>query len=159
MASSNSKELAIIELIKQGKTIRQIARSLNVSEKVIKFVIKNNNLTAKKEYSHGQADLLEQLAKLFPYLLVVPEHPISSGLRIDAYIPSLKLGFEYDGIQHTEFVQFFHGTQENFEKGKTLDKNKEYLCHRQGIKLVRISKSISDEELAKHVASAISENL
>lgn len=159
MAATNSKELAIIELVKQGKTIRQISRSLNVSEKVIKFVIKNNNLIAKKEYSHGQADLIEQLGRLFPYLLVLPEHNVSSGLRVDVYIPSLKLGFEYDGVQHKEFVKFFHGTQENFEKGKTLDKNKEYLCHRQGIKLIRVDKSVTDEQLVAYVAGAIPKDI
>lgn len=54
---------------------------------------------------------------------------------IDIYIPSLKLGIEYQGKQHYEAVEFFGG-KEGFEKNVKRDKKKAKKCKENNIKLI-----------------------
>ncbi|MCM3115705.1 hypothetical protein M3610_10435 [Neobacillus sp. MER 74] len=55
--------------------------------------------------------------------------------NLDIYVPSLKLGIEYQGIQHYEQVGFFGG-EEGLEKRKKLDEKKRHLCKMNGITLL-----------------------
>lgn len=65
------------------------------------------------------------------------------GLELDAYIPDKKLGFEYNGRQHYEAVDFFGG-EERLEIQKENDRKKLKLCKEHGVKLIIIK---YDEEL------------
>lgn len=59
-------------------------------------------------------------------------------LEIDVYLPKLKLGFEYQGKQHFEAIDFFGG-KESFEKQKQRDLEKEILCENNKVKLIKIN--------------------
>jgi len=65
--------------------------------------------------------------------------------RIDVGIPEMKLGFEYNGLQHYEPVEFFGG-EKAFRKQKLRDQKKKKLCVENGIKLIEIR---FDSELEK----------
>lgn len=54
---------------------------------------------------------------------------------IDIYIPSLKLGIEYQGLQHYQAVDFFGGI-EALLKSIERDERKRDLCKKNGIKLI-----------------------
>lgn len=54
---------------------------------------------------------------------------------IDVYIPSLKVGIEYQGKQHYEPIDFFGG-EEAFEKLKQRDAKKKALCESNGVTLI-----------------------
>ncbi len=73
---------------------------------------------------------------------------VLNGLEIDCYIPSLKLGFEYNGEQHYNHVKVFHKTKEDFESQKQRDIEKNKRAKEQGINLITIRyDEILSEEL------------
>lgn len=55
--------------------------------------------------------------------------------NLDIFVPSLKLGIEFQGIQHYEQVDFFGGS-ESLEKRKKLDEKKRNLCKINGVTLL-----------------------
>lgn len=65
---------------------------------------------------------------------------------LDIYIPSIKLGLEYQGVQHYESIDFFGG-DEGFEERKKLDSLKRKKCLENGILLVEwhYTKDITDD--------------
>jgi|GEM_PF-5311471 len=60
---------------------------------------------------------------------------------IDIYIPSIKAGFEYQGIQHYKAIPLFGG-EEGLEKRKKLDAYKRKKCESNGIKLIEWNYSL-----------------
>lgn len=90
-------------------------------------------------------DLIRQI---FPQHLVLSNtRGFLDGLEIDCYIPDLRLGFEYNGIQHYEFTEAFHDTEDSFREQQKRDMEKERLCKERGITLIKIR---YDEELSAH---------
>lgn len=67
------------------------------------------------------------------------------GLEIDIYIPELKLGFEYNGIQHYKPVDHWGG-EESLKKQQERDKRKQQLCNQNDVELIVIKYS---EQLSK----------
>lgn len=65
------------------------------------------------------------------------------GLELDGYNCNIKTAFEYNGIQHYEFVEFFHRSQEEFMRRKESDVYKQKLCNEKGIKLIIIPYTIT----------------
>lgn len=59
------------------------------------------------------------------------------GLEIDIFIPSLKLGFEYQGQQHFKNVQHWGG-ELGLEKRIENDKKKKYICNIIGYHLIEV---------------------
>ena len=54
---------------------------------------------------------------------------------LDIYIPSLKIGIEYQGQQHYENIGFFN-QKTTFEQRKMLDNRKKEICSKNGITLI-----------------------
>ena len=54
---------------------------------------------------------------------------------LDIYIPSLKIGIEYQGKQHYEPIDIFGG-EEHFNKQQKLDNKKRNLCINNSVKLI-----------------------
>jgi hypothetical protein len=59
-------------------------------------------------------------------------------MEIDMYNDELKLGIEYNGIQHYKFVPMFHKNIEDFNKRLSDDKLKIKLCQENNIKLISV---------------------
>lgn len=59
-------------------------------------------------------------------------------LELDFFIEELKIGFEIQGAQHYQYVPFFHGSYDNYEKRKQYDTEKKDLCYGQGVRLIEI---------------------
>ncbi|MDN5215503.1 hypothetical protein QQ020_25725 [Fulvivirgaceae bacterium BMA12] len=59
-------------------------------------------------------------------------------LELDGYSKSLNFAFEYNGIQHYEYVSYFHKNYENFKLLKEKDYLKQKTCGEKGIKLLVI---------------------
>jgi hypothetical protein len=80
--------------------------------------------------------LLEQFPKVRPKWL--------KGLELDGYCEKLNIGFEYNGILHYEYNEFFHrGDPANFEKQRQRDKKKYQLCKERGLHLITIPYTFS----------------
>ena len=71
---------------------------------------------------------------------------------LDIYIPSQRLAFEYQGLQHYEPIDF-QGGQEGFKRRQLLDEQKRKLCKENNVKLIEwrydepISKIMLDKKL------------
>lgn len=87
------------------------------------------------QISKQHYDIMREIHKVFPHYKIKPEYHLGQRLFLDIYIPSLSVGVEVNGIQHYEFVPFFHGTLSKFEEYKFLDKKKVLICIEQGIGL------------------------
>ena len=59
-------------------------------------------------------------------------------LELDGYNEGLKLAFEYNGIQHYKFTEYFHDTEEDFKIQREHDEFKYKKCLELGITLISI---------------------
>lgn len=91
--------------------------------------------------SKGALALLQIVQELYPHQRVELEHNVAErgALFLDIYLPRLKLAFEYDGIQHFEYSEHFHGSRENFLQARRRDNEKDGVCEAQGITLIRVA--------------------
>jgi len=58
-------------------------------------------------------------------------------MELDVYVPSIKLGFEYQGMQHFKPIEFFGGEETFIEQVKR-DKLKKELCEKHSVKLIEV---------------------
>lgn len=100
--------------------------------------------------------LYKMVQILFPSLEVVHHYRGKEleGLEIDIWIPSLKVGIEYQGIQHFEPVAHWGG-EDGLSKRKQNDKKKKELCKSLNYKLVefRYDESLTDKKLKNKLES------
>jgi len=81
---------------------------------------------------------------------------ILGGLELDIYIQELKVGIEYQGIQHTKPVKLWGG-ERGFEQRKENDIKKSVLCNENNIDLIYfwynedINKDLVYEKLGKYL--------
>ena len=80
-------------------------------------------------------------------------------LQLDGYNANLKIAFEFQGLQHSTKIPFFQMDDEALEKRQEVDKLKQQLCERAGVKLVTIDEfdnrnTLTTSELLAHVTSA-----
>ena len=73
---------------------------------------------------------------------------------LDIYIPSLRIGIEYQGIQHYEAVDYFGGDK-SLEEQKQRDNLKRTKCDQQGVRLIewRYDEPISKVKLKEKINS------
>jgi hypothetical protein len=86
-------------------------------------------------------DMIEKITNLeFPkcHPKFLKSEISKKGLELDCYNYNLKLAIEIDGIGHYKFNKFFHETEEKFEKQKERDLEKNNLCKKNNITLIRI---------------------
>lgn len=59
-------------------------------------------------------------------------------MEIDCFNEELKLGVEYNGQQHYNYIPYFHATKDAFYNQKYRDKLKKIYCMERGITLIEI---------------------
>ena len=98
--------------------------------------------------------------KYMEYLFDVPFNKIrfdwlinneGNRMELDGYNDSLKLGFEYDGMQHFEFVKRFHKTEEFFRKRQQDDLIKNNLCKQHNIMLIRVPYTVKFDKMLDYI--------
>lgn len=72
-------------------------------------------------------------------------------LELDGYNDELKIGIEYDGKQHFEFVEHFHKTMEAFNKRQQDDRIKDHLCLKNGVKLIRVPYTVKYNDMLSYI--------
>jgi len=89
--------------------------------------------------------------KLYPSYSILEEFGIpDSRLSLDFFIPSLRLAFEFQGVQHDEFNKHFHGDSGGFKRQQKRDAQKAAWCDMNDIRLIEIrSGCVTIEELRK----------
>ena len=128
-----------------------LSKEKNLYESIFDKLIVENKLSTKWK---SELTLYQMLKKVYPDA-IYQYHSDWLGLQsLDIYVPSLKIGFEYQGQQHYQVVEHFGGV-EGFEKRKLLDQKKKALCLANGVKLIEwrydepISRTLLKEKLAK----------
>lgn len=76
--------------------------------------------------------------------------------RFDFYLPEYNLAIEYNGRQHYECIEFFHKTQEEFEKDKERDERKKQYCLDNNIGLLIIPYTLKLDEIENIIINTIS---
>ena len=122
-------------------TYLQLAEVLSRPVSGVQNICSQLNLqsSVKRIKSQGEEILFTLLRDIYPSLLIEKQHSVGQRLHLDVYIHDLFLGFEYDGIQHSQESSFFHKNKDSFLRGQILDDKKDDLCAAQGIHLIRIS--------------------
>lgn len=110
--------------------------------------------------SIGANRLRTQLLSIFgDASRIEPEYQVGESLRLDYYLPDYKLGFEYHGIQHKQFVEHFHGTAANFRDAQRRDRRKLELCSQQGITVIVFwdDEEVTTELISNRIKQGLSE--
>jgi hypothetical protein len=84
--------------------------------------------------------------KIRPKWLKIGERSV---LELDGYCEMLNIAFEYQGIQHYKFIDFFHKTQEGFEKLQERDRKKRELILQKNIIFFEIPYTLSYKNKAE----------
>jgi very-short-patch-repair endonuclease len=102
--------------------------------------------------SKGAEELLKIVQEIFSNQRIELEYNVAStgGLFLDIYLPRLKIAFEFDGEQHSRYIEHFHGDRQGFIQACRRDTEKDRLCQEKGITLIRIA---NDEEMTIAVVS------
>lgn len=96
-------------------------------------------LVSDKKVFINEMRMVELIKELYPDKFIVTNtRGFLDGLEMDCYIPSLKLGFEYNGEQHYNWIQAFHKTKEEFKAQKERDILKNKTAEEKGITLITI---------------------
>ena len=106
--------------------------------------------------SAGQYMLGRLLRSIYGFhALLLEEFPLpGERLYLDFFMPHNKLGFEYQGIQHDQFVKLFHSDKKGFERSKERDARKKLWCETNDITLIEVRGNVSVEELQKLIEEA-----
>lgn len=92
------------------------------------------------------------------HALILEEFPLpEERLWLDFFMPHHKLGFEYQGVQHDQFVKLFHSDKKGFEQSKARDARKRLWCETNGFTLIEVRGTPSIEELQKLIEEARNE--
>ena len=96
--------------------------------------------------SGGERMLGERLRGLFPNSTIYAQLPcLGTDLRLDFYIHSIKMAFEFDGEQHGQFSAHFHKDRRGFLRAQENDRKKGEWCDINGIRLIRVTKNSLDQ--------------
>lgn len=101
--------------------------------------------------SQGHLACRALLKKLFPLDVVCEEVSTPDGLFIDFFLPNRKLAIEIQGVQHDQYVPFFHKTKPNFYKAQGRDQRKRQFCELNGFKLVELYPDEEESEWIKKI--------
>jgi len=105
--------------------------------------------------SKGETECRRVLEKVFgrPFNKIRPNflnNPVTDGghnLELDCYDHDLRLGIEYHGKQHYEYVPYFHKNKEAFYNQKYRDELKKRMCKDNGIVLIEVPYTVKEYEI------------
>ena len=101
--------------------------------------IKDNNSGCPYCASYKSQKICRKYFEKYMFVEFPTKRPkFLQGLEYDGYCEKLKLAFEYQGLQHEEYVPFFHRKENDFEKQQERDSRKEQLSKEHGITLIKI---------------------
>lgn len=117
----------------------------------------------KKTYSREQetCDAMEILFgkpfhKVRPAFLKNPE--TNRRLEIDCYNDDLRVGAEFNGVQHSRFPNPFHQTRDAFEAQLRRDAYKLDLCKKVGVRLLVVPDTVRKGDVLRFLQNAIAKH-
>ena len=93
----------------------------------------------EKRHLRQEEKIYSILRELYPDKIIRRhDRKTLNGIELDFNIPELRLGIEYDGEQHFDKELYHKLYGEGFEEQLRRDREKDKLCRRKDIKLIRI---------------------
>lgn len=74
-----------------------------------------------------------------------------ANLEIDCYCDELKIGIEYNGRQHYQYVPHFHSSKDAFYTTKYRDEMKSRLCKENGVKLIVVPYTVEVKDIENYL--------
>ncbi|WP_286230583.1 zinc-ribbon domain-containing protein [Neobacillus mesonae] len=111
--------------------------------------------------SRGEEKTRYLLKQLLDHEFKKTRKVLERGLELDGYNQELNIAFEFRGIQHYEYVPYFHKTKKRFRELMKRNRDKQDLCEQKKIKLLIIPYWIeeeSDEHLIRFVKDCLAKN-
>jgi hypothetical protein len=113
--------------------------------------------------SKGETECRRVLEKVFgrPFNKIRPNflnNPVTDGghnLELDCYNHDLRLGVEYHGKQHYEYVPYFHKNKEAFYNQKYRDELKKRMCKDNGILLIEVPYTVKENDIESFLTKQI----
>ncbi len=97
------------------------------------------------------------LREMYPYDLIFEEVLIpGEDLTFDFVVPLRRLVVECDGIQHTQYIPYFHKNLSGFSKSKLRDAQKVEFCNINNLTLVALSYRDTYEQWKQQLKDAFS---
>lgn len=88
------------------------------------------------------------------------KNPETGGiLEIDCYNDELKIGVEYNGIQHYRYPNIYHRTYEEFIKQVRRDQYKYTKCNENGVYLITVPYNIPANKIKEYIHRYLPENV
>ena len=78
-------------------------------------------------------------------------------LRFDFYLPLYNLCIEFHGVQHYEYVEHFHGTENKFQEQQLKDDIKRKYCKNNNINLIELPCNMTISEIRVKLIKSINE--
>ena len=89
--------------------------------------------------AENQRTLFSYVKKIYPNLEVLYEFLLPNGMRYDIFVPALGICIEYDGEQHTNYIEHFHKDLNGYMSSIKSDIKKDDISDKHGVKVVRIN--------------------
>jgi hypothetical protein len=118
---------------------------------------------SKGKDSKGEVECRRVLESIFkvPFKKCRPNmlrNPVTDGennLEIDCYNDELKIGVEYNGVQHYKYVPYFHKTRDAYNNQKYRDHIKRELCQKNGIFLIEVPYTVKIEDIESFITNKL----
>ncbi len=118
----------------------------------------------KRGDSKGEVECRRVLESIFnaPFNKIRPKFlnnsVTSSNLEIDCYNDDLKIGVEYNGVQHYKYTPYFHKNEEAFMNQKYRDEMKRRLCKDNDILLIEVPHTVAIEDIQQYIIEELKDN-
>lgn len=149
-------------LQQDGEAAREMYKQFTLQKRNIDKLIENE---VRRKFGHkkvgeawtSETILYYQVVKLMEGHEVLHHYrpDFLDGLELDIYVPHLKQGIEYQGIQHYEAVEHWGG-QEALERTRQRDEKKRELCRAAGVKLIYFDydEDLDVNEISRRILAA-----
>lgn len=101
------------------------------------YKIKHDEIWCQSCIFKSESACREIIEEIFHHKFVKVRPEWLGKLELDGYCEKLKIAFEYNGLQHYEYIKFFHGPDESaLFKQIERDERKKDLCKEKGVDLI-----------------------
>lgn len=124
-------------------------KEVSIEIRPSKYPVKDlENCKSKFQWEIGQ-----HVARHFPNCHILEDFYVpGEGLYIDFFLPMHKIAVEANGVQHSSYNAFFHGSKDAFKNSLLRDSKKKLWCDINNIKLIVIEYNDSDDEIKRKLS-------